>query len=53
MFRIAMPLTLLLLAACAQELPPAASADEIQRAVDRAELAAASAAAKATTVRGS
>lgn len=50
MFRIAMPLTLLMLAACARDLPPAgASADDIQRAVDRAELAA----AKASALRGS
>ena len=53
MFRIALPLTLLL-AACAQDLPPvAASADEIHRAVDQAELAATAAAAKAQVVRGS
>jgi len=52
MKRIALPLTLLL-AACAQELPPAASADEIQRAVDRAEMAAATATAHADIVRGS
>ena len=52
MFRIALPLTLLFLAACGQQLPPvAASADDIQRAVDRAELAAA--AAKGGEVRGS
>jgi hypothetical protein len=49
--RIILSLTLLL-AACAQDLPPAASAEEIQRAVDRAELAASTAAAKAGAVRG-
>lgn len=52
MSRIALPL-FLLLAACGQEMPPAASADEIQRAVERAELAAASATAKSGLVRGS
>ena len=52
MKRIALPLTLLL-AACGQQLPPAASAEEINRAVDRAELAAANATAKVDIVRGS
>jgi hypothetical protein len=51
MARIALPFALLL-AACGQQLPPAASADEIQRAVDRAEMAAASAVAKSQTTRG-
>lgn len=52
MSRIAWPL-FLLLGACAQEPPRAASADEIQRAVDRAELAAAAAAEKSGFLRGS
>lgn len=52
MKRIALPLVLML-AACGQQLPPAASADEIHRAVERAELAAATAAARTQAVRGS
>lgn len=52
MARILLPLTLLL-AACGQQLPPAADADDIQRAVDRAELAAATATAKSGMIRGS
>jgi outer membrane biogenesis lipoprotein LolB len=44
------PLAALLLAACAPEVPPAAAADDIQRAVDRAERELASAKAAAAPV---
>ena len=53
MKRIALPLTLLL-AACAQQLPPAADADDINRAVAKAEQQLAAAKSAATPVlRGS
>ena len=46
----ASPLAALMLAACAQNLPPAADADDIQRAVDHAEQELASAKASARPV---
>ena len=51
------PVAALFLAACAQQMPPAAEAEDIQRAVDHAEqeLASAKAAAEpiATRISGS
>lgn len=46
----ASPLAALMLAACAQNLPPAADAEDIQRAVDHAEQELASAKAAAQPI---